>query len=120
MNRFVLMAILAGVGQCAVSGADFTSGNLCYDLLADGSVEVAAPDEGMVYGGVLTVPAIVRHGSVQRQVSGIGSHAFSGCRDLTGITLSEGISYIGWLLYPSDAADGLTRCGCVGRGSVGT
>ncbi len=95
MNRFVLMAILAGVGQCAVSGADFTSGNLCYDLLADGSVEVAAPDEGMVYGGVLTVPAIVRHGSVQRQVSGIGSHAFSGCRDLTGITLSEGISYIG-------------------------
>lgn len=89
------MAILAGVGHSALSGADFQSGSLYYDLLSDGSVEVAAPDTGASYVGVVTIPASVRHGSVQRQVSGVGAHAFSGCGELTGIILSEGISYIG-------------------------
>lgn len=94
MNRIpLLITLLAGaVGLC--SAADFQSGALYYNLLSDGNVEVA-PSEADPYSGSVAVPSRVLYLGEQRDVSGIGSHAFASCADLTELFLPEGLGYIG-------------------------
>ena len=47
------------------------------------------------YSGSITLPATVTYNGVTYSVTSIGSSAFSGCNDLTTITLPEGVTSIG-------------------------
>jgi hypothetical protein len=48
------------------------------------------------YEGDVKVPEYVMNGAMKMRIAGIGASAFADCKNLTSVSLAEGIDYIGY------------------------
>ena len=85
--------MLCSLAATAAS-ADFSVDGIYYKKTSDVTVEVTKPDGG-TYSGDVTIPATVTYGGDEYDVLSIGSSAFKKSKDLTTVTLSEGLTTIG-------------------------
>ena len=98
-----IVAIAAATGAKAqwydFSAVAPTGQTLYYSSNGDGGVEVIWPEyewEGYAKPtGDLTIPAIVVHDGVSYTVASLGGEVFSGCSELTSVTMEDGIEEIG-------------------------
>ena len=85
------------IALCATQtswGVDFVAGGIKYSINSNGSsVTVVANTEE--YIGDIVIPATIGNGGMNYRVTAIGNFAFSSCRDMTSITLNEGLETIG-------------------------
>ena len=109
-----VLAIVAVIGMVSMDGEhsaeaavgdQFTVGELIYEVIADGEVEVTDTISTSISGD-LEIPSTVSDGSITYSVMSIGSNAFYDCRGLTSITIPEGVTSIG--NYAFHVCTGLT------------
>ena len=75
-------------------GYKFTVGDLVYEVIADGEVEVAnTVTEDLA--GELLIPSMISDEMMNYVVTSIGNMAIMDCSYLTSISIPDGVSYIG-------------------------
>lgn len=94
LKRLCLLAALLLAGVSSAMAADFMEDNICYNVIADGEVEVTSLDSDK-YSGEVYIPATVIHDGTSYRVTRIGKQAFSGCTELTLVDIPEGVTEIG-------------------------
>ena len=94
LKRLCVLAAVILSGVLTATAADFMVDNICYNVIADGQVEVTRLDSGK-YTGEVYIPATVSHDGTSFQVTCIGKQAFSDCTELTLVDIPEGITEIG-------------------------
>ena len=94
---------------------DFTLDGINYNVISDSSVEVTSRGS---YTGDIIIPYSVDYLEREYIVTSIGDGAFSGCSELTSITLPEGLTSIGGSAFRNcrgltyiTLPDGLTSIG---------
>ena len=94
MKRIVLLFSVFLLVLNSFAQGDFEYNGIWYNYLEEGGqVEVAGSwNYNYNYRGDIVIPEIVSYGN---RVTGVGENAFRECRDLTSVTLPEGITYIG-------------------------
>ena len=79
------------------NATDFTVNGIKYAVTSDEDKTVQVIANGSdKYSGNIVIPATVINGDVKYRVTRIGSYAFDGCKDLTSVTLPEGVESIGY------------------------
>ena len=78
----------------AAVGDQITVGDLIYEVIADGELEVADTTSTSI-SGAMTIPSSVSDGSKQYNVTTIGERAFSSCSGLTSVTIPDSVTSIG-------------------------
>lgn len=90
-----LFALLASITFQGAYAYDFISDYLAYSIVSDTEVMVTSnPD--VTYPEELNIPSTVIHNDVAYEVIGIAPLAFYGNRDISIVTLEEGIGSIGY------------------------
>ena len=82
-----------GAADAAVSDT-FTVGDLEYEVIADGEVEVSDTTSAYISGD-LVIPSSVSDGTEQYSVTSIGVNAFWNCYGLTSVTIPDSVTSIG-------------------------
>ena len=82
-----------GAADAAVSDT-FTVGDLEYEVIADGEVEVSDTTSAYISGD-LVIPSSVSDGTEQYSVTSIGVNAFWNCYGLTSVTIPNSVTSIG-------------------------
>ena len=95
MKRIVLLFSVFLLVLNSFAQGDFEYNGIWYNYLEEGGqVEVAGSwNYNYNYRGDIVIPEIVGYGY---RVTGVGENAFRMCRDLTSVTLPEGITYWRW------------------------
>ena len=81
---------------------DFEADGIYYNILSSDDKTVAVTYRSYSFGyssdysGDVTIPATVTHNGTEYRVTSIGSSAFSGCTDLTEITIPNSVTSIGY------------------------
>ena len=73
---------------------DFVKDGICYNINIDGVSVSVANNTSNRYSGSIVIPATVTYGEMEYSVTGIGSGAFSGCYDLTSVTIPHSVTTI--------------------------
>lgn len=81
-----------GAADAAVSDT-FTVGDLEYEVIADGEVEVSDTTSAYISGD-LVIPSSVSDGTEQYSVTSIGVNAFWNCYGLTSVTIPDSVTSI--------------------------
>ena len=107
----LLLAVLGVIGLVAVSGVivmgmddaeaaepgqvgyQFTVGDVTYEVIADGEVEVA--DASPRTTGEVSIPSVILDGSTSYSVTSIGDYAFVDCISLTTVTIPDSVTVLG-------------------------
>ena len=76
-------------------GDTFIDKGIKYQVTNVDPLEVAMVSKDIKYSGDIVIPQEVVNNSVTYKVTSIGDNAFSGCRNLTSITIPEGVTTIG-------------------------
>ena len=74
-------------------GDQFTVGELIYEVIQDGEVEVADTTSTSI-AGELEIPPTVDYGPTTYGVTSIGSYAFESCTNLTSVTMHDSVTSI--------------------------
>ena len=90
-KKLCVLTFLCLTGVFTVLAADFTEGDLNYNIIGENEVEVAKYDS-IKYSGDVVIPASVVHEGVTYNVTRIGTYAFMGCREMTSVDIPEGVT----------------------------
>ena len=106
----MMMAAVIGVvamddEQAADAATQFTVGELIYEIIGDGEVEVA-DTVSMSISGDVEIPSSVSDGTEQYSVTSIGDQVFYNCYKLTSLTIGDSVTSIG--NYAFSGCSGLT------------
>lgn len=93
--KFLLTTIAVLLGSVMANAYDFEVGGIYYNIISatDLTAEVTYGDNK--YTGNVIIPSIVNYKSRDLAVIAIGDLAFSGCNELTSITISNSVIKIG-------------------------
>lgn len=97
LHRSLLLLMILAIGLVA-RAFDFGEDGIYYNIVSseERTVEVTNNGNNSYFNfNWIDIPATVEHAGHTFKVVGIGARAFSDCRHLDGITLAEGIKYIG-------------------------
>lgn len=77
-------------------GSSFCVDGVAYNVIegSDNEVEVTYLGEYIPYIGEVNLPSHVTYAGTDYRVTAIGDYAFTGCDELTGVTIAEGITKI--------------------------
>ena len=99
MKKLTLFLLSALCTAATTFAYDFQSGDLCYNITTDTTVEVTYQVEWSKtnYQGLAnaTIPETVTYNGTTYSVTSIGGYAFCGCISLTSITIPESVTSIG-------------------------
>ena len=89
-----MVGVQAFAHDLAVENADGVT--IFYNYINDGTeLEVAQYPSDLKYEGNVVIPDKVTYENETYQVTGIGDGAFSGCSDLTSVTIPNSVTSIG-------------------------
>lgn len=94
----VLLPMMASADKVEIDG-------IYYNLITKAK-EAEVTSNPNLYSGDVIIPKTVKYEGVSYNVKSIGDHAFSGCKNMTSITIASSITYIGQDAFWS--CDGLT------------
>ena len=92
MKKHLLFIFAALLPLLASAQTKVEIDGIWYNLISKGK---AAEVTSGAYSGSITIPATVTHEGVDYSVTSIGERAFSGCYNLTAITIPESVTSIG-------------------------
>ena len=99
MKKLTILLLSALCTAVTTFAYDFQSGDLCYNITSDTTVEVTYQVElsKANYQGLAntTIPATITYNNTTYSVTSIGGYAFCGCISLTSITIPESVTSIG-------------------------
>lgn len=75
------------------AAADFMADSICYNIIGENQVEVTSRD--VKYTGEVIIPATVVNEGTTYHVTRIGNRAFSGCSNMTLVSIPEGVTELG-------------------------
>ena len=84
----------------------YVSNGICYELNNSNMTAEVIKNEANQYSGAITIPASVEYNGKTYSVTTIGDWAFTGCKDLTSITIPNSVTTIG--SYAFGGCRGLT------------
>ncbi len=107
---FIAIMILVGLSQVtmAYNGSVVTqNGQTIYYNIIDSACVITRPGSSIDNpwngftkpSGELIIPDSIIHDGIIYPVTKIESYAFSGCSDLTAVTIPERVTYIGWSTF---------------------
>ena len=102
----LLMAVMMSVNVLA--DIDFTVGSICYRTTSSTTVKVISPLDDSKYSGNITIPSTVTYSSNTYTVTEIGYDAFSGCTDLTGVTIPSSVTMIDMRAFQNSGLTSIT------------
>lgn len=94
----VLLPMMASADKVEIDG-------IYYNLITKAK-EAEVTSNPNLYSGDVIIPKTVKYEGVSYNVKSIGDHAFSGCKNMTSITIASSITFIGQDAFWS--CDGLT------------
>ncbi len=84
--------IVVGISR----GASVKINGLYYNILGSGKAEITYPDDPKNnYSGDISIPSTVVYDQTTYNVTGISGAAFSGCKQLTSVTIPSSVQSIG-------------------------
>ena len=89
-----LIAILLPLMASAFSGNAEVDG-IWYEIVTKVKTAKVINPQGKGYSGDIVIPESVRYDDVDCSVTSIGDGAFSGCSDLTSVTIPNSVTSIG-------------------------
>ena len=96
-----LLTIVALLCSISANAHDFEVDGIYYDITSETDSTVSVTFRGPryddydnEYSGTITIPPIVNYNSNTYRVTSIGETAFYGCKELTSITIPEGMTRI--------------------------
>ena len=92
-KHLIILCLLLGLVGTRASAYDFEVDGIYYEIWSETSCKVTSGD--FEYSNIVTIPNSVYCGDKLMNVIGIGVSAFSGCTDLTSITLPNSVTSIG-------------------------
>ena len=104
MKHHYMKAVVAAVCMlplCQVSASDFEKDGVYYNITSSSAktVSVVASPSDALYSGVVTIPATVENGGSTYTVNAIAAEAFSGCVNLTGVSIGSEVTTIYWRAF---------------------
>lgn len=98
MKRLTSFLVAFFLATTALWSYDFQAGDLYYNILSDGTVEVTFQKQYSSdnYAGLtaVTIPSTVTNGGVTYKVAGIGIDAFKNCTTMTSVIIPNSITSI--------------------------
>ena len=98
-KQLFLACLLAIVGSGTADAYDIDLNGLYYNITGENSVEVTYVEQGDgnadFFSGDITIPRRISSGGKTYTVTAIGVDAFYSCKNLTSVTIPEGVTSIG-------------------------
>ena len=95
MKKHLLFLFAALLPLLASAQTKVEIDGIWYNLITKAKQAEVTKSGGTEYSGSITIPATITYEDVTYSVTSIGELAFSGCTNLTAITLPESVTSIG-------------------------
>ena len=97
MKQFKKFAMtIIGLWCCIVANAfDFEEGGICYNITSETDLTVEVTCKYNNYEGDVSIPSAVAYNGQTYSVTSIGYNAFSYSKNLTSVTIPDGVTSIG-------------------------
>lgn len=90
----VIISLLSALSAYAANEYDFKEGGVFYKILSVPEMTVSVVKGDVEYTGKVTIPETVNYSNKTFKVTEIGESAFASCKDVTEVSLPEGLLVI--------------------------